>query len=69
MINIFYIILILIGLSIIIAIIDYLWFGKKLLGKTPISSKEIIFFYFTRTIGEFIILILGLIIGYNLIQK
>ena len=47
----------------IIAVIDYLWYGKKIKSWT---KEQIIFFYFTRTIGELIALTLGIIIGLKL---
>lgn len=50
-------------LAFMIAIIDYLWYGRKLLGEVPMSSKDVVFFYFSRTISELIALTLGIIIG------
>lgn len=48
----------------IIALIDYLWYGKKI---TTWSKEEIIFWYFTRTIGELIAFTLGFILAWRLI--
>lgn len=63
--NIMYMIFGLIVLAFIIAVIDYHWYGKKIERWT---KKEILFFYFTRTLGEMIAFTLGVIFTWRLLS-
>jgi len=59
------IIIIILGISIliIIAIFDYFFIGRKLIGEVPLKPIHLITFYFGRSFAELFVFMLGILFG------
>lgn len=52
---------------IVIAVSDYFLVGRKLSGGIKLSGFEMVIFYFGRSVAEYIMFILGIIVGVYII--